>query len=104
MRLNLVTGGDILLDDESLLAQSLEQARRRVSLIPQESALFSGSVRFNLDPFGRHSDAEIWGALEDAGGVAALVRSLPQQLNATVAEGGSNFSVGERQLLGLGTL
>jgi ABC-type multidrug transport system fused ATPase/permease subunit len=60
--------------------------------------LFSGSIRYNLDPFAAHSDAELWSALQKAD-LADSVRRLPNQLLHVVTEGGENFSAGQRQLL-----
>jgi len=66
------------------------------SLQPQ--VLFTGSVRFNLDPFEEHTDGAVWSALDRAL-LGAHVRSLPEGLSSEVEEGGRNFSMGERQLL-----
>ena len=60
--------------------------------------LFSGTVRTNLDPYGRHTDPELWEALSHVA-LKALVTGLGEGLAARVAEGGDNFSVGQRQLL-----
>jgi len=100
LRLNVVSAGDILLDGESLLAMDLERARSVVSVIPQDPHLFSGTVRFNLDPFNRYSDAQVWAALEDAH-IKGYVQHDPLGLGKVVEEGGKNFSVGQRQLLSL---
>lgn len=100
LRLNLISSGDILLDGMSLLDMDLQTARGKLALIPQDAVLFSGTVRFNLDPFSQHSDEHLWGALADAH-FAEHIRSLPNGLDATVEEGGKNFSVGQRQLLSL---
>lgn len=65
LRLNLVTAGDILVGDTSILHDcDLETARSLLSIIPQEPHLFSGTVRFNVDPFSVFSDAQIWSALK----------------------------------------
>ena len=73
-------------------------------MIPQEPHLFSGTVRFNLDPFNLYSDVEIWDALKDAH-IADYLSSTQNSggggLNMKVEEGGKNFSVGQRQLLSL---
>ena len=100
LRLNIIIGGDVLLDDESLISMPLEEARSRISLIPQEPHLFSGTLRFNLDPFSLHADREIWAALDDAH-IKEHIQKDPNGLMAAVEEGGKNFSVGQRQLLSL---
>jgi ABC-type multidrug transport system fused ATPase/permease subunit len=100
LRLNIISSGDILVDGESLLAMDLETARSMISVIPQDPHLFSGTVRFNLDPFGRYSDTEIWAALEDSH-IKEYISSDPLGLSKLVEEGGKNFSVGQRQLLSL---
>lgn len=86
-------GSNVLIDGVDALACRLSDLRRRVSMIPQDPVLFSGSVRFNVDPFGAASDAEVERALADA----QLRDRAP--LDAVVEEGGRNFSLGERQLL-----
>jgi ATP-binding cassette subfamily C (CFTR/MRP) protein 4 len=100
LRLNIITSGDILLDGKSLLAMDLQSARSHLSIIPQEPHLFSGTVRFNLDPFSMHTDAQIWAALEDAH-IMEHIKQDPLGLSAQVEESGKNFSVGQRQLLSL---
>ena len=52
----------------------------------------------NLDPFERHSDAELWSALRKAK-LHNVVMGLPGGLAFDVSEGGENFSSGQRQLL-----
>jgi ABC-type multidrug transport system fused ATPase/permease subunit len=100
LRLNIIASGDILVDGESLLAMDLQSARSRLSIIPQDPHLFSGTVRFNLDPFSMHTDTQIWAALEDAH-IKEHIRQDPLGLSAVVEESGKNFSVGQRQLLSL---
>ena len=72
--------------------------RSRLTIIPQDPVLFSGSLRINLDPFEVKSDAEIWKALE-LSHLKVFVKSLPAGLNHEITEGGENLSVGQRQLV-----
>ena len=69
-----------------------------MSIIPQDPVLFSGTMRYNLDPFDEYSDTELWEALEQVQ-LKAVVQQLDGQLGSEVSEGGSNFSVGQRQLV-----
>ncbi|KAL2613232.1 hypothetical protein R1flu_024924 [Riccia fluitans] len=94
-------GGSILIDGLDITTVGLSDLRSRMSVIPQEPAIFEGSLRSNLDPFDKHTDHDIWEALEKCL-LADAVRSKPEKLNATVSQGGDNWSVGERQLLCLG--
>ena len=76
----------------------LHELRPRLALIMQQPLLFSGSLRQNFDPLGEHDDRAMWAALRNAS-VEAVVRSLPEQLDANVVDNGGNFSQGERQCL-----
>ena len=60
--------------------------------------LFSGTLRFNLDPFGRYSDDQLWQALEMAH-LKVFTNSLAEGLEHKITEGGENISVGQRQLV-----
>jgi ATP-binding cassette subfamily C (CFTR/MRP) protein 4 len=100
LRLNIITEGDIRYNNESLLAMDLETVRNLVSVIPQDPHLFSGTIRFNLDPFSVYQDSEIWAALRDAH-IADVIEQDGNGLHAIVEENGRNFSVGQRQLLSL---
>ena len=92
-----VCSGQILLDGVNIAAVPLTRLRSSLSIIPQDPVLFTGSVRFNLDPGCTVSDAEIWSMLEIAQ-LAQLVQSLPQGLDTMVADAGDSFSIGQKQL------
>ncbi|XP_024120957.2 multidrug resistance-associated protein 4-like [Oryzias melastigma] len=64
----------------------------------QDPVLFTDTVRKNLDPFSQHSDEALWQALQEVQ-LKAAVEELPQKLETVLAESGSNFSVGQRQLV-----
>ncbi len=63
----------------------------------QDPVLFSGSMRSNMDPWERHTDAQLWQVLRQVQ-LAGAIRKLGG-LDALTAEAGSNLSVGQRQLL-----
>lgn len=92
--------GRILIDDCDVANIELTDLRSALSIIPQSPVLFSGTVRFNLDPFNEHNDADLWEALERAHLKDVISRNT-FGLDAEVSEGGENFSVGQRQLLSL---
>jgi ATP-binding cassette subfamily C (CFTR/MRP) protein 1 len=89
--------GHITIDDLDTSDIGLHDLRSKLSIIPQDPVLFSGTVRFNLDPTGSYSDRELWQALERAH-MKDVVERLPNQLDDAVAEYGENYSVGQRQL------
>ncbi|CAN0424476.1 unnamed protein product [Lampetra fluviatilis] len=89
--------GSITIDDVDISKIPLSLLRSRLSIILQDPVLFSGSIRFNLDPEARSTDSMLWDALEIAQ-LKCVVKALPGGLDATVREGGENFSVGQRQL------
>ncbi|XP_072526726.1 ATP-binding cassette sub-family C member 2-like [Salminus brasiliensis] len=90
--------GRILIDGEDIATMGLHDLRSRLTIIPQDPVLFSGTLRMNLDPFEKFSDEEIWTVLQLAH-LKEYVGSLAAGLQHEVAEGGENLSVGQRQLL-----
>lgn len=90
--------GKIIIDGVDTTKIPLKETRSKISIIPQEPVLFSGTLRKNLDPFEEYNDEILWNALEQVE-MKEVVNELPDGLQSNVAEGGSNFSVGQRQLV-----
>ncbi|ODV86696.1 hypothetical protein CANARDRAFT_174758 [[Candida] arabinofermentans NRRL YB-2248] len=113
-RLNEIeSSGCIRIDGIDISTLKLDDLRSKLSIIPQDPILFSGSIRDNLDPFKQRTDDEIWDALRRSGLIDKddLERVKFQETNnkslhkfhlsQLVEDGGTNFSLGERQLLAL---
>ena len=66
--------------------------------VQQEPVLFSGSLRMNLDPFQRHDDLDLWTALE-AVNLKEVVSEMDGRLDHLINSGGTNISVGQKQLI-----
>ncbi|KAH8298106.1 hypothetical protein KR018_006856, partial [Drosophila ironensis] len=90
--------GSVLIDDLDTSAMGLHDLRSKLSIIPQEPVLFSGTMRYNLDPFEQYPDEKLWQALEEVH-LKEEISELPTGLQSTISEGGANFSVGQRQLV-----
>ncbi|XP_063105386.1 ATP-binding cassette sub-family C member 12 isoform X3 [Cavia porcellus] len=97
-RLAEPASGTIFIDEVDICTISLEDLRTKLTVIPQDPVLFVGTVRYNLDPFGSHTDETLWQVLERTF-MRDTIMKLPEKLQAEVTENGENFSVGERQLL-----
>ncbi|XP_028812178.1 ATP-binding cassette sub-family C member 8-like isoform X3 [Denticeps clupeoides] len=89
--------GEIIVDGIDIAELPLETLRSRFSIILQDPVMFSGTIRFNLDPERKATDRTLWEALEIAQ-LMSVVKALPGGLDAMVTEGGENFSQGQRQL------
>ena len=90
--------GSIAIDDIDIRQLGLGFLRSRLTIIPQDPVLFSGSLRSNLDPFNTANDDALWSALRHAH-LHAFVSNLPSGLDHEISEGGSNLSVGQKQLV-----
>ncbi|KAF5283707.1 hypothetical protein FQR65_LT13742 [Abscondita terminalis] len=92
------TTGLIIIDNIDIQTLGLHDLRSKISIIPQEPVLFSGTLRKNLDPFDEYTDDMLWKALEECE-LKETVIDLTDNLNSIMSGGGSNFSVGQRQLV-----
>nr|XP_028693047.1 multidrug resistance-associated protein 4 isoform X4 [Macaca mulatta] len=90
--------GKIWIDKILTTEIGLHDLRKKMSIIPQEPVLFTGTMRKNLDPFNEHTDEELWNALQEVQ-LKETIEDLPGKMDTELAESGSNFSVGQRQLV-----
>jgi ABC-type multidrug transport system fused ATPase/permease subunit len=94
-------GGKVLIDGVDAARVGTACLRQNLSIIPQDPVIFSNSVRYNLDPFKKATEEELWEVLKKVK-MAEVIALLPKGLDEQVAEGGENFSQGQRQLLCIG--
>lgn len=92
------SSGSIVVDGVDIASLGLHTLRSKLTIIPQDPVLFSGTIRDNLDPFESKSDMELWDALASAN-LKEVVQGLPGGLSHIILQGGENFSVGQRQLI-----
>ncbi|KAK2168341.1 hypothetical protein NP493_1234g00004 [Ridgeia piscesae] len=90
--------GQIFIDGLCIGDIGLHDLRTKLTIIPQDPVLFSGSLRDNLDPFGRYRDSQIWSALRKTN-LETTVAAMADTLDYDVGENGDMLSVGQRQLL-----
>ncbi|KAJ7575966.1 P-loop containing nucleoside triphosphate hydrolase protein [Mycena floridula] len=97
------TQGSIQIDGLDISTIGLTDLRRRLTIIPQDPTILSGTLRSTLDVFGEYSDLEIYDALRRvhliSAGAEQLEPGVFSNLDTVLSESGDNFSTGERQLL-----
>ncbi|CAH9132036.1 unnamed protein product [Cuscuta epithymum] len=90
--------GRIMIDEIDISNIGLQDLRSQMSIIPQDPALFQGTVRTNIDPLEQHTDHDIWEVVDKCH-LAGIVKQDYRHLDAPVAEDGENWSIGQRQLV-----
>lgn len=99
LRFSDVSKGAVKINHHDVRDLSLSNLRDLVGYVPQKANLFSGTIRENLKYGNREAtDEELWHALRIAQS-ESFVRELPEGLDAHVAQGGNNFSGGQKQRL-----
>ncbi|XP_060065900.1 ATP-binding cassette sub-family C member 5-like [Ylistrum balloti] len=99
-RLTDLKEGHVMIDGIEIGAVSRKLLRSNLSSIPQDPVLFAGTLRYNLDPFEKYTDTQMWAALEQVH-MKEKMKLRDQTLDMYIEENGENFSVGERQLISL---
>ncbi|PVD26851.1 hypothetical protein C0Q70_11999 [Pomacea canaliculata] len=97
-RLIEAAGGAIWIDNVNIADMGLHDLRQKLTILPQDPVLFSGTLRMNLDPFDEYDDDQLWTALERAH-LKNAVTQMNGDLQYEVGEEGANLSVGQRQLV-----
>ncbi|KAF8665348.1 hypothetical protein AX16_000367 [Volvariella volvacea WC 439] len=97
------SGGRIFIDNLDISTIGLEDLRTRITIISQDVALFSGTIRSNLDPLGQHTDRECWDVLERCH-LIPLLKHTPSEREPTILDmpvSQNSLSAGEKQLMAL---
>jgi len=90
--------GSIWMDSHDITKLGLTDIRKKISIIPQEPVLFTGTLRYNLDPLDEYADDHLWQSLESVH-LGDKIRQSSGGLDLEMLESGGNFSVGQRQLI-----
>ncbi|MCJ8733339.1 hypothetical protein PDJAM_G00222240 [Pangasius djambal] len=92
------TDGDMSIDGVSCYNMSLQKWRKAFGVVPQKVFIFTGTFRMNLDPYGCHSDKELWRVAEEVG-LKSVIEQFPDKLDFQLEYGGHVLSYGHKQLM-----
>ncbi|XP_036375803.1 cystic fibrosis transmembrane conductance regulator-like [Megalops cyprinoides] len=92
------TEGDISIDGISWNSMPLQTWRKAFGVVPQKIFILTGSFRMNLDPYGKHSDEELWRVTEEVG-LKSVIEQFPDKLDFQLEDGGYVLSNGHKQLM-----
>ncbi|MCI4379228.1 hypothetical protein PGIGA_G00225600 [Pangasianodon gigas] len=92
------TDGDMSVDGVSCYNMSLQKWRKAFGVVPQKVFIFTGTFRMNLDPYGCHSDKELWRVAEEVG-LKSVIEQFPDKLDFQLEYGGHVLSYGHKQLM-----
>lgn len=107
-RLIEAAGGNIDIDSINTSVIGLSDLRKKLSIIPQDAQVFEGTIRSNLDPVNVYTDEQLWKSLELSHLKDHVLKMFSERdaneeikdaLDVKLSEGGSNLSVGQRQLI-----
>ncbi|XP_017911935.1 PREDICTED: multidrug resistance-associated protein 4-like isoform X2 [Capra hircus] len=90
--------GRVWIDRILITEIGLHDLRKKMSIIPQDPIVFTGTMRENLDPFNKHTDEELWNVLEEVQ-LKEVIEELPDKMDTELVESGLNLSVGQKQLV-----
>ena len=94
--------GDIFINNMNIKKIPIKELRRNLGIVPQEPKIFSGTLKFNLDPMNNYTDFELYNAINEVGLFKLMEengRDITQKLDLKLKENGGNLSLGEKQLI-----
>ncbi|XP_066541227.1 cystic fibrosis transmembrane conductance regulator isoform X2 [Hoplias malabaricus] len=90
--------GDMGIDGVSFSNVPLQRWRKAFGVVPQKVFIFTGTFRMNMDPYGCHSDEELWSVAEEVG-LKSVIEQFPDKLDFQLEYGGHVLSYGHKQLM-----